>query len=946
MAILVTNAVQVARFANALYGIKLGSTTNAAVNADIANIGLSATVNAYYDYSFGSKTSAEVAAIMLANLGLTGNTAAAAYVEGQLNAAGSAKGVAVLNMLNAFSNLESDATFGAAATAWNATIVSAQAYTASNTADVAATATTTQTFTLTTGIDTPANTAGNDTYDATENSAGNATLTAMDVIDGGAGTDTLKVVDATAIDTAIVGLSVKNVENISLTSGAGVTTNTSTWTGATSLTIAAGDDVAATAAATTDVTVAASALTTDGTAAAELAVNGGNAVTVTAADTSTTGAASANQIIIGGTTAAAGAVKVTYTETISDAADAGVAGSTIAVTGGSSVEVNSLAVVGAASAAADVLTIGQIDVTGNASTASVVVKQSAATAAYAAAGDKIKITNGAVNVLDVNRTSTTKAGVISSVTLENFGAATVNSGALTTLNLSGKGTSVNAGTLGALTTPANTALAVNVNGLTTTGTVTVDSDIKTLNVASSTAASTINLLTNGATALNISGDAKLTLTGQTAVAKQVITVTNTAGAVLGTELATDAQFTGGAGADSILLAATTKAQDMGAGDDVVTVSVTALGAGGSVNGGAGTDTLVANTNGSNFIADPAFGGFETLRVAGAAAQGSHNANGFSAIEIGATAGASTFTSVASNVGLTMLAGPTGGTTVTLANATGTADVFGLTLKSDGNLTAGSVTVAGVETVNITNTDSLTTTASGINTNTITLVTNAAKTVTVSGNAGLTITNDAGNTAITSFDASAVTGAAADAAALAVTFVSNNATVGAVVTIKGGSGNDSLTGNAANKDVIDGGAGDDTLVYGGGADEFTGGAGADTFDVNAVGTSSVYLTITDAAKTDKIDFVTVSTGTIADATLGAKVTLGSAATLAQYLDAAAAGNGGTNALVKWFQFGGDTYVVLDNAAGATFVSGTDSVVKLTGTIDLSTSALATEVLTLA
>lgn len=796
-------------------------------------------------------------------------------------------------------------------------------------------------ITLTTGIDTPANTAGNDTYDATENSAGNATLTAMDVIDGGAGTDTLKVVDATAIDTAIVGLSVKNVENIVLTSGAGVTTNTSTWTGATSLTIAAGDDVAATAAATTDVVVAASALTAG--AGDEISINGGNAVTVTAADTSTTGAASANTIVVGGTTAAAGAVKVTYTETISDAADAGVAGSTIAVTGGSSVEVNSLAVVGAASAAADVLTIGQIDVTGNASTASVVVKQSAATAAYAAAGDKIKITNGAVNVLDVNRTSTTKAGVISSVTLENFGAATVNSGALTTLNLSGKGTSVNAGTLGALTTPANTALAVNVNGLTTTGTVTVDSDIKTLNVASSTAASTINLLTNGATALNISGDAKLTLTGQTAVAKQVITVTNTAGAVLGTELATDAQFTGGAGADSILLAATTKAQDMGAGDDVVTVSVTALGAGGSVNGGAGTDTLVANTNGSNFIADPAFGGFETLRVID---QGSHNANGFSAIEIGATAAATTFTSVAANVGLTMLAGPTGGTTVTLANATGTADVFGLTLKSDGNLTAGSVTVAGVETVNITNTDSLTTTASGINTNTITLVTNAAKTVTVSGNAGLTITNDAGNTAITTFDASAVTGAAADAAALAVTFVSNNATVGAVVTIKGGSGNDSLTGNAANKDVIDGGAGDDTIVYGGGADEFTGGAGADTFDVNAVGTSSVYLTITDAAKTDKIDFVTVSTGTIADATLGAKVTLGSAATLAQYLDAAAAGNGGTNALVKWFQFGGDTYVVLDNAAGATFVSGTDSVVKLTGTIDLSTSALATEVLTLA
>lgn len=202
MAILVTNAVQVARFANALYGIKLGSTTNAAVNADIANIGLSATVNAYYDYSFGSKTSAEVAAIMLGNLGLTGNTAAAAYVEGQLNAAGSAKGVAVLNMLNAFSNLESDATFGAAATAWNATIVSAQAYTASNTADVAATATTTQTFTLTTGVDYGTSFtggAGNDTF----NALADGLLTTGDALTGGAGTDTLTSRHTITADTSI-----------------------------------------------------------------------------------------------------------------------------------------------------------------------------------------------------------------------------------------------------------------------------------------------------------------------------------------------------------------------------------------------------------------------------------------------------------------------------------------------------------------------------------------------------------------------------------------------------------------------------------------------------------------------------------------------------------------------------------------------------------------------
>jgi len=119
MAILVTNAVQIARFANALYGIKLGSATNAAVMEDISVVGLTTAVNSYYTSSFGSSTNAAVATSILGNLGLADNAAAQAYVEGQLNAAGSAKGAAVLSMLNAFSNMTADATFGAAATAWN-----------------------------------------------------------------------------------------------------------------------------------------------------------------------------------------------------------------------------------------------------------------------------------------------------------------------------------------------------------------------------------------------------------------------------------------------------------------------------------------------------------------------------------------------------------------------------------------------------------------------------------------------------------------------------------------------------------------------------------------------------------------------------------------------------------------------------------------------------------
>lgn len=785
-----------------------------------------------------------------------------------------------------------------------------------------------QTFTLTSGTDALNGTSDNDLFLAGE-AAGLATLTVGDMINGGAGNDTLNWVQTAAITGLPVGASLVSVETVNVISGAAITLNASTGfadtTALTTTTSAAAQTI--TGSSTQNVTVNAALQ-----GANAVQVNGGNNVTVNATG-ATTGTTT-----VGATTAAAGDVAVNVTNS-TGATTTG----NIAVTGGKTVTVTSKA----ANAVNTTVVQSAVNVTGDAKTTAVTVNQDATATAAATVVGK---TAGAVTISDVNAGSATAAGTIATVTLNSYGNSTIDSSALTTVNLSGTG-----GTLdisrGALTaTPTANTLNLNVNGLTaatiTDAEAAADDGFTTVNLASTGTASTIaGLVAADATALNISGDAKVTLTAQTMAGVKTITVTNTGGASLGTALANDVLFVGGAGADQISIGATTKAINMGAGDDVVTLSSATLGSGGTLNGGDGKDTLVANTNGSSFIADPAFGGFEVLRVAGAAAQGAHNANGFTELEIGATAGASSFTNVAANVGLTVLAGPTGGTTVTLANATGTADSFNLTLKSDANLAAGSLTLAGVETVNITNTDTLTTTASGINTNTLTLEATAAKSVVVTGNAGLNLTNT-GNAAITSFDASGVTGAAADAAALAVTFVSANITVGEAVTIKGGSGNDSLTGSATANDSIFGNDGTDTLVYTGGADVFTGGAGADTFDVNAVGTKTAFLTIADAAKTDKIDFIGVSTGTIANATLGAKVTLGAAATLDQYLDTAAAGDGSANALVKWFQFGTDTYVVLDNAVGATFVSGTDAVVKLSGVIDLSTSALAAEVLTLA
>lgn len=213
MPILVTTEVQIARFANALYGIKLGSNTNTAVEEDVTNLGLAATVNAYYNYSFGSKTSAEVANIILGNVGLAGNAAAEAFIIGQLNAAGTAKGQAVLGMLNAFANLTSDATFGAAATAWNTTIASALVYTASNTEDVAATATTIQTYVLEAGVEVVIRTAGNDIILAPHNS-----MDAFDVTDGGAGFDTLVIEGEDGYGGAVSAGAFTNIEKVILNS--------------------------------------------------------------------------------------------------------------------------------------------------------------------------------------------------------------------------------------------------------------------------------------------------------------------------------------------------------------------------------------------------------------------------------------------------------------------------------------------------------------------------------------------------------------------------------------------------------------------------------------------------------------------------------------------------------------------------------------------------------
>lgn len=401
---------------------------------------------------------------------------------------------------------------------------------------------------------------------------------------------------------------------------------------------------------------------------------------------------------------------------------------------------------------------------------------------------------------------------------------------------------------------------------------------------------------------------------------------------------------GGAGDDEITMGGSAETVDAGDGDDTVIAAGNLL-YGSATIGGAGTDILSANA-GTSAANGSTVSGFETLTLATAGTTDLDNFanNTFSTVNLltGSTTAQVVQSVTTQDIVLGAALGSAGGVTITKEDATGSADSQTLTIKSAGAVdSVEEIVVAGVETINLVMDDTDTT----AHQNTIDLTVAAATTLNVSGDAGLVITSTGGTvdvSKVVTMDASGVVlGAVTDSG---VTYAASYNTSGGVTTITGSNGVDSLTGGALTNDTINGGAGVDTIVYTGGADVLTGGAGNDVFDMDAAGTSSVYVTITDLTAGDTIEIAGIDTGT---ATWNATaVSLGSAATLANYLDAAAAGNGGTNSIARWFEFGGNTYIVNDNSAGATFVSGTDALIKISGSVDLADSTLATTVLTIA
>jgi len=357
------------------------------------------------------------------------------------------------------------------------------------------------------------------------------------------------------------------------------------------------------------------------------------------------------------------------------------------------------------------------------------------------------------------------------------------------------------------------------------------------------------LSAGGATTVNVSGDAALTLTAQTLGAVTAINVTNTAGASFGTALGTGVTFTGGAGADTISIGSTTKAITMGGGNDTVTTSSAAVGTGGSVNAGDGTgdkiimsDALAAGADGSA-VFNSKFSGFEVLQISDAFVENALDVEGLNDVSTVILAAGVKGTAAINNIasGGTVQINADGVTTPALTIAVDSSVVSAtdsFTIKLQGaDIGAGSVTVANVESITIDTSDPAT--AASADAGAITLVGTAATSLTVAGNNGVDITNT-GNVALATMDASGVvantTAAAADTAAeLAVTYTSTYTGAGAV-SITGGAGNDVLTGAAA-VDTITGGEGADAIAGKAGNDvivltETTAAADTVKFDLRA------------------------------------------------------------------------------------------------------------------
>ena len=672
------------------------------------------------------------------------------------------------------------------------------------------------TYTLTAGIDTYTGTSANDIFNAKQTDTGTATFSTLDNLDGGDGIDTLNIVQATAVKTITdaAGATVKNIENVNITSGSTVTADTSAWTGVTQLNVAAVGAAAVTAATTTGVSINATAGVT--------VIGGGK---------------------VGAVTTGTGAIKIG--DAAGGAANAN-AFTSVSIKGGStasSVTDNS-GTNGAIGAKLTAVTVdgtaAAVTLTGNA-IADVTIKNGVAATA-------VTVTNASTAdqtlnlALDNNISSTvtdttakavnvTAAGKASTVALSIAGATALTTAGAADLTLASMGASYT----------ALKTLTVNNTGAFTAD-VTVATALTAINASASAGANTISMDATKATYTGGSGVDTVTITATPTKAidggagtADVINLKG-AGATLLTadsaKMITNFEVlsaTGGQGAYDVSLLKGITSLTQGALAGNVTYNNVAAGTGLTI-----TDT---NTSTTNYTLANALGSADILNLTvksdAVVSTGAITANGIETINVSSI---DTDTTQHQN----------------------TVNVTSNALKS--------VVITGNAGVALTNTD---TTVTSVDASALSLTGTVAANGGFSWTSGAVTDNLVVKGSATGGDHIDVSAAATAGKTVAIT------TYAGTNTITGSALVDTITGGTG-ADTIKGGAGNDVIVGGGGADVITGGAGADKITISG-NTATITIAAandsgTNTATETQTSELTSSFDVITGATAGIKIDL--------------------------------------------------------------------------
>lgn len=373
-----------------------------------------------------------------------------------------------------------------------------------------------------------------------------------------------------------------------------------------------------------------------------------------------------------------------------------------------------------------------------------------------------------------------------------------------------------------------------------------------------------------------------------------------------------------------------------------------------LDGGTGTDTLVV-TQGAGGVVAPTLISIENVNatlIDKAAGVNLVNSTGYTTLNaIAGTVASAGFSNV--KLGTAIAVTDTAfGTTFGFAGATGTADAATLTLADvSGNAVVNAVVnVAAIENLTVKSTAG---SVVAVTSNTANIVDAALQTLTVTGDQALDLTVTAASIALKTVDASALT----KAFTLATTL--NTAVAVPELTIKGSGQADTITvaGVAASsKAIIDLGAGADTLSIGATAfHKITTGLGADTINLStAENNKAIVITDSTTLAASVIEITDFTSGSdllrvgVADAGTEKVLSgtelqnIASSANLLAATNAAFAAAQNSGATVAGdaftFQFGSDSYVVVNGADSVTALDTTDVIIKLTGV----TATVATDI----